>query len=68
VFGFIQEGASTIDTVVSIAIFTVPGVLIGGQLGPQITSHVPEKTLLRSLGWLFVGVAAVTLGEVFLAG
>ncbi|MFV1963718.1 MAG: TSUP family transporter, partial [Acidimicrobiia bacterium] len=67
VFGFLQEGASTIDTVISIVIFTVPGVLIGGQLGPQITSRVPEKTLLRSLGWLFVVVSALTLGEVFFA-
>lgn len=66
--GFLQEDASTIDTVLSIVIFTVPGVLIGGQLGPQITSRVPEKTLLRSLGWLFALVAVLTLGEVFFGG
>ncbi len=68
VVGFFQEDASTIDTVISIVIFTVPGVLIGGQLGPQITSRVTEKTLLRSLGWLFVVIAALTLGEVFFGG
>jgi uncharacterized membrane protein YfcA len=68
VVGFLQEDASTIDTVLSIVIFTVPGVLIGGQLGPQITSRVPEKTLLRSLGWLFALVAVLTLGEVFFGG
>lgn len=68
VVGFFQEDASTIDTVLSIVIFTVPGVLIGGQLGPQITSRVTEKTLLRSLGWLFVVIAALTLGEVFFGG
>lgn len=68
VAGFFQEGASTMETVLSIVIFTVPGVLIGGQLGPQITSRVPEKTLLHSLGWLFVAVSALTLGEVFLGG
>jgi hypothetical protein len=66
--GFLQEDASTIDTVLSIVIFTIPGVLIGGQLGPQITSRVPEKTLLRSLGWLFALVAVLTLGEVFFGG
>ncbi len=66
--GFLQEDASTIDTVLSIVIFTVPGVLIGGQLGPQITSRVPEMTLLRSLGWLFALVAVLTLGEVFFGG
>ncbi len=64
--GFVSEGASTIETVLSIVVFTVPGVLIGGQLGPQLSRRVPEKTLIRSLGWLFVVVAALTLGEVFL--
>jgi hypothetical protein len=68
VVGFVQEGASTIDTVLSIVIFTVPGVMIGGQLGPRITGRVPEKTLLRSLGWLFVVVSVLTLGEVLLGG
>lgn len=64
--GFVSEGASTMETVLSIVVFTVPGVLIGGQLGPQLSRRVPEKTLIRSLGWLFVVVAALTLGEVFL--
>jgi len=64
--GFLQEGAGTIETVLSLVAFTVPGVLIGGQLGPQITNRVPEKALIRFLGWLFLAVAAVTLGEVLL--
>ena len=64
--GFIQAGASTMDVVLSIVIFTVPGVLIGGQLGPQLSRRVSEKTLMRFLGWLFVFVAALTLAEVLL--
>lgn len=66
--GFVQEGAGTIQTVLSLVTFTVPGVVIGGQLGPQITNRVPEKTLIRFLGWLFLTVAALTLGEVLLDG
>ena len=62
--GFLREGTATMQTVLSLVVFTVPGVLIGGQLGPQLTSRVKEQTLIRFLGWLFVGVALLTLGEV----
>ena len=66
--GFIQEGPTTMDQVVAIVSFTVPGVVIGGQLGPEITKRVPEKTLIKSLGWLFIAVALVTLAEAVFTG
>lgn len=66
--GFIQEGPTTMDQVVAVVSFTVPGVVIGGQLGPEITKRVPEKTLIKSLGWLFIAVALVTLAEAVLTG
>ena len=47
----------------AILLFTVPGVLIGGQLGPLLVGRLPEQRLIRSLGWLFLVVAAVTLFE-----
>ncbi len=49
--------------IISIVIFTIPGVIIGGQLGPQITGRIPERTLIRSIGWLFLAVAAITIWE-----
>lgn len=51
------------DDVLSIALFTVPGVVIGGQLGPQVVSHIPEQRLIHGLGWIFLIVAGLTLGE-----
>jgi len=45
--------------------FTVPGVVIGGQLGPFVLGRLNEKTLIRSLGWLFLAVAALTAFEAF---
>ncbi len=60
---FVQEGGDTIDTVVSIVIFTIPGAIIGGQLGPQLTKRVRGDALLRLLGWLFLLVAGLTLAE-----
>ncbi|MFQ5522857.1 MAG: sulfite exporter TauE/SafE family protein [Acidimicrobiia bacterium] len=60
---FVSAGTS-LETVLALVIFTVPGVVIGGQLGPQLTRQVPEHTLMRFLGVLFVGVSLLTLGEV----
>jgi uncharacterized membrane protein YfcA len=62
---FVNGGAGEIDTVVSLAVFTVPGVIIGGQLGPQLSKRVKEVPLIHALGWLFLVVALVTLVEAF---
>ncbi len=51
------------DDVLSIAVFTVPGVVIGGQLGPAVVSHISERRLIHGLGWIFLIVAGLTLGE-----
>lgn len=62
---FVNAGSGEIDTVLSLVIFTVPGVIIGGQLGPQVSKRVKEVPLIHSLGWLFLLVAIVTLFEAF---
>ena len=66
--GFVQDGGSTLDTVFSIVIFTVPGVIIGGQFGPQLSRRVRGESLIHLLGWIFLAVAVITLGEVVLGG
>jgi len=63
---FTQTGGEVLNTVLSIVIFTVPGVIIGGQLGSRVASRVPQHTLERGLGLLFILVGALTLGEVIL--
>ena len=62
-FGFIQSGPETLGQVAKIVVFTVPGVIIGGQLGPQLASRVSQKTLEHGLGWLFVLVAILMLAQ-----
>jgi uncharacterized membrane protein YfcA len=66
--GFVQEGADTMEIVLSIVIFTVPGVIIGGQLAPKLSQRVEGEDLIRFLGWLFLVVGLLTLAEVLLAG
>ena len=61
---FVRTGGSALHTVVSIAAFTVPGVVVGGQLGSYAATRVSQHTMERVLGVLFIFVAALTLGEV----
>lgn len=65
---FVQQGGETLDTVLSLVSFTVPGVIVGGQLGSYVASRIPQQTLERSLAVLFTLVAAITLGQFFLPG
>lgn len=60
---FVQTGGDALSVVRSLVVFTVPGVIIGGQLGPQVTRRVSERTLIRGLGWLFLLIAIATLAE-----
>lgn len=64
---FITNPAADTATIVAIIAFTIPGVIIGGQLGPLIVGKVPEQRLIRSIGWLFFVVSALTLFEAFAA-
>jgi len=63
---FLETGGETLDTVLSLVIFTVPGVIIGAQLGSWVARRIPQHTLERMLGILFVLIALLTLGEVVL--
>ena len=47
----------------SLLVFTIPGVLIGGQIGPRLLSGMPERMLIPTLGWLFLVIAILTTFE-----
>jgi hypothetical protein len=64
--GFLTDPNAEYGTIASIIVFTIPGVLIGGQLGPKLVGTVPERKLIRGLGWLFLVIAAITLVEALL--
>jgi len=60
---FSRMGGDTFSTVLNIIIFTIPGVIIGGQLGPRISSKIPQRVMMISLGVIFIIVAVITLLE-----
>ena len=63
-YKFIQSGGETLTTVLSLVIFTVPGVILGGQLGPFLASRISQHLLERGLAFLFIIVGLFTLAEV----
>jgi uncharacterized membrane protein YfcA len=67
-WNFIHTGGDALETVLNLCVFTVPGVLIGGQLGPLLASRISQHLLEKSLGVLFALVGALMLGKVALGG
>ncbi len=63
---FVRTGGDELQTVFNIVIFTVPGVLLGAQLGAALASRISQHVLERALGILFLLIALVTLGEAVL--
>lgn len=66
VWQLIKAGEETINTVFSLVIFTAPGVLLGAQLGPMVSSKLSPKRLERIMGILFVFVGSIILIELAL--
>ena len=52
----IQLGNASLSVVVSLLMFTIPGVIVGGQIGPAVASRIPQRLLETALGILFLTV------------
>ncbi len=61
---FSQIGGGAFPTVLNVCLFTVPGVIVGGQLGPIVASRLPQETLERTLGVVFALVGMLMLWRV----
>jgi uncharacterized membrane protein YfcA len=64
--GFVQTGGAVLNTVLSLIIFAIPGVILGGQLGPWVVSRFPQHALERGLHILLLLFATLILVEVVL--
>jgi len=60
---FLSAGGNTMQIVMSLVIFTAPGVVIGGQLGPLLATRISQHALEKLLGILFVIVSLLTIGQ-----
>ncbi len=55
--GFVYMGSETLSEVGNLVMFTIPGVVIGAQIGCVIGARAPRELIMRMLGVLFVIVA-----------
>lgn len=49
-----EANGETLQQVINIAAFTVPGVLIGGQIGPKLQAHLDPDMLKVAVSAVFV--------------
>jgi hypothetical protein len=60
----LHTGEAALHQLANVLAFTVPGVLIGGQIGPAVSERIPERTMELGMGLIFLTVSLVLLGEV----
>jgi hypothetical protein len=63
VFQVAQGGLTGLATMGNLLLFTVPGVVIGAQLGPMLAERVPDRLMEIGLGVLFTITAGLLLFE-----
>ena len=52
-YEFAKEGDEVLNQVINVIAYTIPGVIIGGQLGPKLQKVVPEDKMKVSIALLF---------------
>jgi zinc transporter ZupT len=60
---FLQEGGTALATCLVWLAFTVPGVIIGGQIGAYVAKQISQHALERFLAVVFALVAAILLRD-----
>ena len=60
-----QDELSVFTNVISILIFTVPGVVLGAQVGVLLSNIINRKSMGKFVGALFVALAVLTILTIF---
>ena len=53
-YEFAKEGGEVLGQVVNLIIFMVPGVIIGGQIGPKLQKIIPEDKMKEAISFAFL--------------
>lgn len=53
-YEFAKEGGEVLNQVLSVVLFTVPGVILGGQIGPKLQKKLPEDKMKVGISILFI--------------
>ena len=65
-YAFSKEGSEVLSQVLNIVIFSAPGVIIGGQLGPKLQKVIPEDKMKVGIACAFVAIGVFMLYTVIL--
>ncbi|HBY92822.1 MAG: sulfite exporter TauE/SafE family protein [Ardenticatenaceae bacterium] len=65
---FALTGGSVLAQVMSLVIYTVPGVIIGGQLGPALAARLDTHKTEKLLAIIFLAIGIFTLWTTLSAG
>ncbi|MCF6341478.1 MAG: hypothetical protein L3J31_01565 [Bacteroidales bacterium] len=57
----VHAETAVMNQILNIVIFTIPGVVIGGQIGPALQKKLPEDKMKVGVSALFVGVGTIML-------
>lgn len=60
-----QDELSVFSNVISLLIFTVPGVVLGAQIGVMLSNRINIKSMSKFAGALFAILAILTFLTVF---
>lgn len=60
-YEFAQEGGDVFNQVINLIVFTIPGVIIGGQIGPFLQKVIPADKMKVAISILFIIVGAFML-------
>lgn len=61
IYEFVKEGGDVINQVINLVIFSVPGVILGGQIGPRLQKILPEDKLKIGIAFLFMFIGVFML-------
>ena len=45
----------------NVVVYTIPAVIIGGQIGPRLQGKVSQRTMEKAIGYLFL-VVGISMG------
>ncbi|MEF8845997.1 MAG: sulfite exporter TauE/SafE family protein, partial [Bacteroidales bacterium] len=60
-YEFARQGGEIMNQIVNIVIFTIPGVIIGGQIGPKLQKILPEDKMKAGISIVFVVIGIFML-------
>jgi uncharacterized membrane protein YfcA len=65
-YEFAKEGGDVLSQVVNIVMFSAPGVIIGGQLGPKLQKVIPEDKMKLGIACAFLVIGVFMLSTIIL--